>query len=349
MRGYLLNGGRPRPLLTVLRTLSSRAHAMNARKTDMEGTTTKLKTDRVQCTNRVLMVRSSCFNFNPVTAVDNSFQKQLDLSPAEVEERSLREFDGLVSQLRSARVDVKVVEDTLKVSTDVIFPNNWISFHQERKIVVYPMKAENRRREKRYDLVEGWKEKLGAELIDYSHYEQEGKFLEGTGSMVLDRVNRIAYSCISPRTNIEMVNRFCADFGYTPVVFTASLMVNNQPYPIYHTNVMLSIGDTFTVICVDAIRDGAEKTLVLDSLQRTHTVIQISEEQVNSFAGNVLQLNSSDGRKLLVMSTGTFKSLSASQLTVIRQHCDDIVHSPLEVIETLGGGGARCMIAEIFP
>ena len=347
MRGFLLNGGRP--LLTVLRTLSSRGHAMNARKNDMDGTTTKLKTDRVQCTNTVFMMRSSCFNFNPITAVDNSFQKQLGLSPAEIEERSLREFDGLVSQLRSARVNVKVEEDTLKVSPDVIFPNNWISFHQERKIVVYPMKAENRRREKRYDLVEGWTEKLEAEVIDYSHYEQAGKFLEGTGSMVLDRVNRIAYSCISPRTNIEMVKRFCADFGYTSVVFTASLMVNNQAYPIYHTNVMLSIGDTFTIICVDAIRDEAKRTLVLDSLQKTRTVIQISEEQVNSYAGNVIQLNSSDGRKILVMSTGAFKSLSASQLTAIRRHCDDIVHSPLEIIETLGGGGARCMIAEIFP
>lgn len=351
---YLLNGFRRNdlPLLTglALRTLSSRPHAMNARKTnDMERTTTNPKTDRRQCTNTVLMIRSSCFNFNPVTAADNSFQKQSGLSPAEIKEGSLREFDDFVSQLRSARVNVNVEEDTLKKSADAIFPNNWISFHQERKIVVYPMKVENRRLEKRYDLVKSWKEKLGAEVIDYSHYEQKEKFLEGTGSMVLDRVNQIVYSCKSLRTNVEMLDVFCTDLGYTPVVFTASLMVNSQPIPIYHTNVMLSIGDTFAIVCVDAIRDEAEKALVLDSLQKTRTVVQISEEQVNSLAGNVIQLHSSDEKKLLVMSTGAFKSLTASQLATIRQHCDDIVHSPLEIIEALGGGGARCMIAEIFP
>ena len=307
---------------------------------------------RIQCTDTVLMIKPACFNYNPVTAVDNCFQAQLGgLTPTQVQERALEEFEGLVSKLRSARVNVIVEEDTLKVSADTVFPNNWISFHQDHKIVIYPMKAENRRLEKRYDIVDFWKGKLGAEVVDYSQYEQEGKFLEGTGSLVLDRVNQIAFACKSQRTNIEMVDRFCTDFGYTPVIFNASQMVDGQSYPIYHTNVMLSIGDTFAIVCVDAIRDDAEKGRVLDSLLKCgkSTIIPISIEQMNSLAGNVVQLSSSDGGNLLVTSTRAFNSFSASQLNVIRQHCSDIVHCSLETIETLGGGGARCMIAEIFP
>ena len=331
-------------VLRRLRFLSSSSTATIDAKPSMSG--------KMQCTDTVLMIRPGCFNYNPKTAVDNRFQVQLKgLTPTQVQERALEEFEGLVSKLRSAKVNVIVEEDTLKVSTDTVFPNNWISFHQDHKIVIYPMKAENRRVEKRYDIVDFWKGKSEAEVVDYSRYEQEGKFLEGTGSMVLDRVNRIAFACKSQRTNIEMVDQFCTDLGYTPVIFSASQIVDGQSYPIYHTNVMLSIGDTFAIVCLDAIRDDAEKGRVLYTLLKCGkcTIIPISEEQMNSFAGNVLQLSSSDGRRLLVMSTRAFNSLSAGQLTAIHQHCSDIVHCSLETIETLGGGGARCMIAEIFP
>ena len=304
-----------------------------------------------QVTNRVLMIRPGLFSYNALTAVDNQFQQPGEgLSKTRIHEKALGEFDGLVQSLKAHNVDVNVVEDTRKVSGDAIFPNNWISFHREGKIVLYPMMAENRRLERTPDIVDLWKKKLGAEVVDYSAYEREGKFLEGTGSMVLDRVNRIVYACISQRTNGDILQKFCHDFNYTRVVFQAAMLSGDRYCPIYHTNVMMSVAETFAIVCLDCVQDKDERAVLSDSLKKSgKEIIPITEDQVWDFAGNGLQLSSCDGKKLFVMSTRSFNSFSAEQLEVIRRHCDEIVHSPLEIIEKLGGGGARCMLAEVFP
>ena len=304
-----------------------------------------------QVTNRVMMIRSDVFGYNAQTAVDNQLQQPGDgWSDAQIREKSLREFDGLVKALRAHNVDVNVVEDTHKVSGDAIFPNNWISFHQEGKIVLYPMMALNRRLERAPDIVALWKEKLGVEVVDYTSFEKEGKFLEGTGSMILDRVNRIVYACMSRRTDVDVLWKFCHDFNYTPVLFQATTQCGDQYFPLYHTNVMMSVAETFAIVCLDCVRNKDERAALSDSLKKSgKEIIPISEGQVKGFAGNGLQLASCDGKKLFVMSTQSFNSFTSEQLGVIRTHCDAIVHSPLETIEKLGGGGARCMLAEVFP
>lgn len=304
-----------------------------------------------QATNTVLMISPTAFNYNPKTATNNLFQKQLQgLTIEEIREKALREFGAFVYLLKKHGVEVHVEEDTQKASPDAVFPNNWISFHQSGKVVVYPMQAENRRLERRPDIVASWRERLRAEVVDYSDFEKEGKFLEGTGSLVLDRVNRIAYACESERTNTELVQTFCEDFAYKPIIFKASQLVNGELYPIYHTNVMLAIGDSFAVACLDTVRDKSEQTVVRESLEKSgKEIIPITEDQMNKFAANILQLNSKDGKKLLIASTQAHSSYSEEQLLLIRKHCDDILHTDLETIETLGGGGARCMIAEVFP
>ena len=303
-----------------------------------------------QLTNTVMMVRPTAFNYNPQTAADNKFQHRAEgLTADQVRQKAMGEFEGLVAKLRANNIHVHEEEDTVKQSADAVFPNNWISFHQEGRIVVYPMRCQNRRLERRKDIIAFWKEKLRAEVLDYSPYEKQEKYLEGTGSMVLDRVNRIAYACTSLRTDAEVLNQFCQDLKYTQVIFKASHMVDGQLSPIYHTNVMMSIGDTFSIVCLESMQDKEDRKAVSDSLSNTgKDIIPISLGQMNEFAGNVLQLCSSDGKRLLVMSTRAFNSFTPEQLTIIRKHCDDIVHSPLDVIETLGGGGARCMLAEVF-
>ena len=308
---------------------------------------------RFQVTDTVLMIKPSSFNYNPQTATDNSFQKHLEgLTANQIRKQALTEFYGLVSVLKSKGVSVYVEEDTLGTSEDAVFPNNWISYHHEGpKIVLYPMKAKNRRLERRTDIVTFWKDKLGADVIDYTGYEKEGKFLEGTGSLVLDRTNRIAYACKSLRTNTEVLERFCNDFSYSPVVFEASQDDGSgRLLPIYHTNVMLAIGEQFAVVCLESIQNNDERALVSQTLEKTgKEVIPVTESQVNGFAGNVLQLRGTDGKTFLVCSTQGYNSFTPEQLLVIRKHCSDIVHTPLDTIETGGGGGARCMLAEIFP
>lgn len=310
------------------------------------------KTGReTQITNRVLMIRSDAFGFNAQTAADNQFQHPGDaLSDTQIRERALKEFDGLAKSLRAHNVGVSVVEDTHRVSCDAIFPNNWISFHQDGKMVLYPMMALNRRLERAPEIVTSWKERLGAGVVDYTSYENEGKFLEGTGSMVLDRVNRIAYACLSRRTHVDLLRKFCHDFGYTPILFEAAMQCGDQYCPVYHTNVMMSVAETFAIVCLDCVQNKDERVALSDSLKKSgKEIITISEDQVKGFAGNVLQLASCDGKRLFVMSTQAFNSFSSEQLGVIRSHCDEIVHSSLEIIQKHSGGGARCMIAEVFP
>ena len=310
-----------------------------------------------QITNRVMMIKPACFNFNPETAPSNVFQSKIEcMTDAQVQEKALLEFHTLVSKLKEVKIQVSIFDDIIKISSDSVFPNNWISFHSEcfgsPKVVLYPMLSEKRRKEKSEEVISHWTKALNSDLIDYSHFELQGKFLEGTGSMVLDRVHRIAYACTSPRTDVDVLNQFCRDFDYTPVVFRSSLSSKDDGHlhDVYHTNVMMSVGDTFAIICLESIPDEKERDQVVQSLEKTNKeIITITARQVNEFAGNVLQLASVDGRTHVIMSTRAFNVFTEQQRTLIKKHCDSIVSVPLDVIERAGGGGTRCMIAEVFP
>lgn len=314
--------------------------------------TSRVAMARVQTTSTILMIKPSCFNYNPLTAADNAFQSELrGKSDDQVQSKALSEFETLATKLEEAGVNVHVEEDSLKLSSDAVFPNNWVSFHQEGSIAIWPMKAENRRLERRKDIVDFWSRKLSSKVVDYTQYEREEKFLEGTGSMVLDRVNRVAYSCESQRTHREVLGKFCEDFGYSSVMFKAALPTSDGKLcPIYHTNVMMSVCDSLAVVCTETIADVSERERVLSALKQSgHEILAISAKQVESFAGNMLQVNSRDGRKLVVMSTRAFEAFTPEQVERMQSHCQDIVHSDLNTIETAGGGSARCMIAEVFP
>ncbi|WP_271405931.1 citrulline utilization hydrolase CtlX [Tenacibaculum soleae] len=305
-----------------------------------------------QTTNTILMVRPASFRMNEQTAVNNYYQKELaGMLPATINVKARQEFDAFVLKLRAMKVDVIVVEDTKTPDTpDALFPNNWISFHENGDVAIYPMFAKNRRLEKREDVLEILEEK-GFEIknvIDYSEAEDEGVFLEGTGSMILDRVNSKAYCALSPRANEELFIEFCEDFEYTPVIFTANQTVNGKREAIYHTNVMMSVAETFAVVCLDAIDDKKEKKELVKQLKSDKKeVIAITEKQVQQFAGNMLQVRSVNNELFLVMSTSAYNSLTVQQIKTIEKHCK-ILHSSLETIETCGGGSARCMMAEVF-
>tara|TARA_R110002020_G_scaffold137434_2_gene306607 strand:+ start:137530 stop:138414 length:885 start_codon:yes stop_codon:yes gene_type:complete len=288
---------------------------------------------------------------NEQTAVNNYFQEDLDIMNRTINAKAQVEFDGFVDKLRSKGIRVIVVEDTLVPDTpDSIFPNNWISFHENGNVGIYPMFAENRRDERREDVLDRLEEEGFAieHILDYTAAEGEGMFLEGTGSIVLDRVNRKAYCALSPRADEELFIEFCEDFEYTPVIFTANQSVGGKRLPIYHTNVMMCVAETFVVICLDSIDDAGEKKNVVNHLKQDgKELIRISEKQMHRFAGNMLQVAASDGKAWLVMSTAAHTSLTPQQRTSFEKHCP-IIHSDLETIETCGGGSARCMMAEVF-
>ena len=298
------------------------------------------------------MIRPVYFRMNEQTAVNNYYQKQKDnVLAMTITAKAQQEFDTLVALLRKKGVTVIVVNDTDEFDTpDAVFPNNWISFHENGTVAVYPMFAENRRLERREDVLLEL-EHNGFQIenvIDYSSAEDEEVFLEGTGSMVLDRVNRIAYCALSPRADESLFIEFCEDFEYTPVVFTANQTVNGNRVAIYHTNVMLCVTDTFAVICLEAIDDKKERKQVVKHLQESNKeIITISEDQVNNFAGNMLQVNGNDNQSYLVMSASAHQSLTKQQLAQIESHCA-IISCALETIEAYGGGSARCMMAEVF-
>jgi hypothetical protein len=298
----------------------------------------------MQTTNHIFMIRPVDFKFNEQTAGNNMFQ--IASSDSDVQTQALKEFDGFVDLLRKNDVDVTVVDDTLQPETpDSIFPNNWVSFHEDGSVYLYPMFSENRRLERRRDILDGLKENFEVNHIsDLSFYEQQYAFLEGTGSMVLDRTNKIAYACLSVRTDEEVLNNFCMLTGYQPVPFQA---VDGSNFPIYHTNVMMCIGDRFAVICLDSIRNPEEKLNVTVSLKSSgKEIIEISLEQMNKFAGNMLQVTNAAGESLLVMSEQAYLSLNAEQITALEQY-SHIIYAPLYTIEKNGGGSARCMLAEI--
>ncbi|CAM3967381.1 citrulline utilization hydrolase CtlX [Flavobacterium antarcticum] len=298
------------------------------------------------------MIRPVAFRMNEQTAVNNYYQKVLDgLLPATVNAKAQEEFDTFVEKLRSVGVDVTVVNDTLDPDTpDSIFPNNWISFHQNAEVVLYPMFAENRRVERREDILEILEEKGFKidSINDYTEAEEDGFFLEGTGSLLLDRKNQKAYCALSPRADEELFIEFCEDYDLAPVIFEAFQTVNGERKLIYHTNVIMCLGETFAVICADCIDDKKERKMVLDNLKEDgKEVILITEDQVNNFAGNMLEVKGADDKRYLVMSTSAHQSLTPKQIKQLEKHAE-ILSSSLDTIEACGGGSARCMMAEIF-
>lgn len=288
------------------------------------------------------MIRPVLFGFNEQTAVSNSFQNKTDDKNSQ--QNALKEFDAFVGILRSNGLQVTVIEDTIEPHTpDSIFPNNWVSFHENGQVFLYPMQALNRRKERRADIVQQLAP--AAEMTDLSSHEMQNRFLEGTGSLVLDRQNKLAYACLSPRTDAGLVDEFCFKSGYRALVFHA---VDENEKAIYHTNVLMCIGEGFAVICLDAISDRLEKEAVKEALRSTgHEIVPISYEQMNCFAGNMLQLKNEDEEKLLILSAEALGSLSSEQVKTLSQYAR-FVSSPIPTVEKLGGGSVRCMMAEVF-
>ena len=298
----------------------------------------------MQNTSHLLMIQPVNFGFNAETAVNNTFQKNVG---GNIQQKALQEFNDFVAVLRKNKVDVTIIEDTVEPSTpDSIFPNNWISFHEDGRIFLYPMFAVNRRMERKAQVLDSVKNKFAvSEIIDLSKYEADQLFLEGTGSMVLDREHKIAYACISPRTDKKILDEFCSLTNFTPVTFSST---DSTGIDIYHTNVMMCIAKTYAVICLESIADNEKRKNVIASLQKTNKeIIDISLQQLNSFAGNMLQVKNEDDELLLVMSLQAYNSLTAAQIETLQKH-NHIIHSSLLSIETAGGGSARCMMAEVF-
>lgn len=294
------------------------------------------------------MIRPTRFQSNPQTADSNAFQARPDASPDEQQRAALAEFEGLVSALRGAGIDVLVFDDTSEPHTpDSVFPNNWVSFHGDGTVVLYPMEAENRRGERRLDIIECLDAELGfqvREVVDLSPHEADGLFLEGTGSMVLDRANRIAYACLSSRTHLDVLGDFAQRMDYEVVAFDA---VDRDGVPIYHTNVLMNVGETLAVVCADAIPRDEQRAAVLERLEATgHEVVLIDFDQLEAFAGNMLELRAADGVPVIAMSQRAWDSLDAKQKTSIEGN-GRIAVAAIDDIEDSSGGSVRCMLAEV--
>lgn len=289
------------------------------------------------------MIRPVAFGFNAQTS-GNTFQHPQ--KGDNVQQKALAEFDAFVNKLRLNHINVIVIEDTLKPHTpDSIFPNNWVSFHNDGSVYVYPMQAENRRNERRDDILDVLSTQFKiAEINDLTFTEDRGEYLEGTGSMVLDRDNKIAYACLSIRTHPKVLDIFCNESGYLPVTFNA---FDQNENPIYHTNVMMCVGEKFVVICLESISDIKERSRLTNSFIKTgKEIIEISFEQMNTFAGNMLEVKNTLGQTFIVMSQSAFLCLTEKQRTQLSKY-GNILYSSLKTIEKVGGGSARCMLAEI--
>ena len=296
-------------------------------------------------TPHILMIRPVNFGYNAETAVNNAFQ--VAGQDAQAQQKAQQEFDGFVSMLHNNGVDVTVVNDTPEPHTpDSIFPNNWVSFHSDGTVCLYPMFADNRRQERKPHVLEKLQERFIIErTFDLTHHEKDQLFLEGTGSMVLDRDLKIAYACLSPRTHKTVLEEWCRALDYQPIVFDA---VDGAGRPVYHTNVVMCVADRYVVICMDSIPQAAERELVRNTINQSgKELIDITMEQMNHFAGNMLQVASIQGETLLIMSTQAYDSLAPEQVNRLRSY-NRIIHAPLYTIETNGGGSARCMMAEVF-
>ena len=303
-----------------------------------------------QATNSILMIRPINFGYNEETAQDNHYQIK-ELSHKNVNERAQKEFDNMVKNLRQNGVSVHVFQDDENEYTpDSIFPNNWVSFHENGDVGLYPMCAENRRMERRPEVLD-FLENEGftiSNIVDYSSAESENKFLEGTGSMILDRENRLAYCSISNRSNEDLFIEFCEDFEFTPIIFNSFQTVGNKRLPIYHTNVMMCVATDYVIVCLDSIDDKKQRKNVSSFIKDSgKKLIEISENQVESFAGNMLELVNDKGESILVMSKSAEDSLNENQKNIITKY-SRIISSDINTIETCGGGSTRCMMAEIF-
>lgn len=303
-----------------------------------------------QTTDTLLLVRPLSFRKNEQTAVNNYFQQDSSEKNVNISENALIEFDKLVTILRKNGVRTIVLEDNAQYDTpDSIFPNNCISFHNDTAIL-YPMYALNRRLERNIGFIKALRQ-CGfsySTVLDYTAYEKQNLFLEGTGSLILDRINKKAYCSISARAHNELVERFCADNGFSPFVFHALQTVEGKRKPIYHTNVMMALGSDFAVLCLESIDDEQERDLLTRSLiQDGKEIIEITEKQVEHFCGNILEVRSKDGVPLIVTSSQAFGAFDEQQKTLLSKH-GRLVHSPLYTIEHCGGGSARCMMAEVF-
>lgn len=298
-----------------------------------------------QTTSNVIMIRPAAFGFNAQTAENNTFQHQPDLSQIEIRDRARAEFDALVQLLRREGVNVTVFEDSaLPSKPDAVFPNNWVSFHADGTIVTYPMYAPLRRLERRKEILEEVRRHFAVgNHIALESNESEEKYLEGTGSMVLDRTNKIAYACVSPRTDIGLLHSWCASMGYEPFTFQARF----DGQDIYHTNVMMAIGDGVAAVSLDVVDAEHREALKSKLLETGHEVVELRNDQIGSFAGNMLAVRNVEGEQLMVMSKSAFTSLDVEQKTRIGKHAR-ILYSDVETIESVGGGSVRCMIAENF-
>ncbi|WHF50441.1 arginine deiminase-related protein [Chryseobacterium gotjawalense] len=303
----------------------------------------------MQTANTVLMVEPIAFGYNSQTAQNNYFQ--VEQKEADIQEKALQEFNNFVAKLREKGIQVITVKDTLEPhSPDSIFPNNWVSFHEDGRVALYPMFAPNRRVERRADILDTIRNEgfIIKEVDDLSSPENEDKFLEGTGSMIFDHDYKIAYGSVSLRLDEELFRDFCKQFDYTPVVFHSFQNVGNQRLPIYHTNVMMCVAEQFVVICLDCIDNELEREKLQEVIKSTEKeVIEISEEQLHQFAGNMLQVQNGEGTQFLVMSETAYKSLTPDQIQRIENYCE-IIYADLNTIEVNGGGSARCMLAEVF-
>lgn len=303
-----------------------------------------------QVTSTVLMIEPVNFGFNEETASSNAFQQSEGRTRfEEIQHNALKEFNLFTEKLKENKIKVITFKDNPTPFTpDSIFPNNWVTFHEDGTVVLFPMEAHNRRLERKKEIIEALREKHNYQIrhiIDLSQFENQNKYLEGTGSMIIDRENKLVYACLSSRTDKEVLDKFCSIFQYEAVTFT-STDANN--FPVYHTNVMMAVGKNIAIICLESIKNKKERDLVTNHLTFTgKAIIEISLEQMHQFSGNMLQLVNTEGRLILVMSTQAYSSLTKDQTLAIIKHTD-ILHSDIRNIEAYGGGSVRCMMAEIF-
>ena len=301
-----------------------------------------------QTTSNILMIRPAHFGYNEETASNNSFQtKDTNLSTTEISQLAIQEFDAFVEKMKSKGINVIVAEDSNEpIKPDAIFPNNWVTFHEDGSVITYPMYSKIRRKERRFDILDDLKKDF--EMTATSHlekFESDELFLEGTGSMILDRVNKIVYACTSPRTDEKLLDIFCRMRGYRKAAFQS---VDANGDDIYHTNVMMALGEDFVVISIETIKDAQQKEMLLGLFEETgKAVIDINFDQILAFAGNMLQVRNESGDTFLVMSQQAFESLTEEQIKKIEMRTN-ILYSPIKTIETFGGGSARCMMAEVF-
>lgn len=300
-----------------------------------------------QVASTVLMIRPAAFGYNTETAANNVFQSKSELSQKDIQQKAEEEFDAFVNTLRKKNIEVIVVQDTAKpIKPDAVFPNNWFCTLQDGTLAVFPMYAPNRRNEKRDDMLQQLVQQYNTrDVEDWSEYEAESLFLEGTGSMIIDHEHKIIYACLSPRTNKTVLEKFAHAHGYKAITFYSK---DENGVEVYHTNVIMHIGETYAVICLESITDEIERIAVSQLLTSTgHEIIPISLQQVHDYAGNMLQVKNSKGDKYTILSKKAHKSLTKEQRDILKVHTN-LLPVDITTIETIGGGSVRCMLAEIF-